>query len=95
MNYGTASFLYIYNMKRNIINVVLVLFCSSITNIFCSFLIHKFFIPEFRVFSINTLMLCMVFPIILLFFKKEIKTKKIVLISILYSFIFTLISVYI
>lgn len=79
-------------MRKYIVNFIIVIICTSVTNIFFSFLIYNFLNPESGIFSIKSLTICAIFPIILFLFERDIKIKKLILISILYSFAYTLIS---
>lgn len=83
-----------FDMKKYIVYFIIVIICTSVTNIFFSFLIYNFLNPESDIFSIKSLAICAIFPIILFLFEREIKIKKLILISISYSFLYTLISNY-
>ncbi len=82
-------------MKKQIINVIISILSAGLTNIFSRFLIDTFSVSDIKIVSIKEIVMCAIFPIILLFFEKDINRRKLVIISILYSFFFTIFSIFI
>lgn len=81
-------------MKKHIINVIIIIICTGLTNIFTRFLIVTFLESDIKIISIRDIVMCAIFPLILLFFEKDIKKGKLVIISLLYSFFYSFISNY-
>jgi hypothetical protein len=82
-------------MKKQIINVIISILSAGLTNIFSRFLIATFLVNDIKIISIKEMVMCAIFPIVLIFFEKNINRKKLIIISILYSFLFTIFSIYI
>jgi len=81
-------------MIKHIINVIIITICTGLTNIFSRFLIVAFLESDIKIVSIRAIVICAIFPIILLYFEKDIKKGKLIIISILYSFFFSFLSNY-
>jgi len=81
-------------MKKHIINFIIIIICTGLTNIFTRFLIVTFLESDIKIVSIRDIVMCAICPLILLFFEKDMKKGKLVIISLLYSFFYSLLSIY-
>lgn len=93
-NHNMKKKLKFANIKKHILNLVIIIISTSLTNIFSRFLIYNYLNSDIEIFSVKSLVVVAVFPIVLLFFEKDIKVSKLIIISVLYTFFFSFLSNY-
>jgi len=76
-------------MKKYLINPIIIIVCAGGANVFTKFMLNLCFGATLEVFSIADIILCAIVPIILLLFDKKLTTKKLVIVSVLYSLLFS------
>jgi hypothetical protein len=81
-------------MKRLVINLAIIIISAGLTNIFSRFLIKELFNGDILIFSVKSIVLVSILPIVLLYFEKDIKKNKLLMISILYSLFYSFLSNY-